>query len=155
MYLKFSVGDTKEVEFHKYNTGILKEGEYDGKPTTQFMYGVRVNGEEVTWYATVNANQILQDNNLKVGDTIVMTRAAEKQYVYMRNGQVLMKTGATPQPTQAPQSNSTLEKDISMLKTQMATVYGKLGMPMFSTEEIKGPLQAGDEDYIDASQIPF
>lgn len=89
MILKFNVGETKNVVFHEFAQGKEIPPTREGYGT-QFLYSVQVNGEDCLWYATANANKILQDNNLQVGDVVTITKAAEKQYVYVKAGQVLL-----------------------------------------------------------------
>jgi len=173
MYLKFQVGDTHDVEFHKYNTGKKIEGEYQGQPTVQYLYGVRVNGEETSWYTTPNTNQILQENNLQVGDIITVARVAEKQYVFTRNGKILMKANDSEVNKVVAEHNANktisgkeLLDRIKSLELKVSVLEGRL-----SQSEPKSPLEAQNEpnkeltveeveqafgeDSTDVSKIPF
>lgn len=120
MALKFNIGDTKQVTM-KYDTGK----HVDGKFGPQVMFGVTVDGQDDYWYVSPFVNGLFESNEVKAGDTLTVTRSGQKQYVYMKDGQVLMtKPGFSPKPQ--PQS-SDLEQRVKRLETEVAFIKGKLG----------------------------
>lgn len=157
MALKFNIGDTKQVTM-KYDTGK----QVDGKFGPQVMFGVEVDGQDDYWYVSPFVSGLFESNGVKAGDILTVTRSGQKQYVYMKDGQVLMtKPGFSPKPQ--PQS-SELEQRVKRLETEVAFIKGKLvGMesknPSYPEEppppEHTGPVTEGDPSYIDVSSIPF
>jgi len=121
--LSFQVGDTKEVKFHKYNQGKHYPPKEEGW-SDSYLYGVEVNGVEYSWFASANTNQILQDNNLQVGDVVTVARVAEKQYVYTRNGQILMKKEGSQPASNAPSGD--LEIKLNTLILEVNTLKGRM-----------------------------
>jgi len=168
-YLKFNVGNTHDVEFHKFNKGKKIEGEYQGQPTVQYLYGVRVNGEETSWYTTPNTNQILQDNNLQVGDVITVARVAEKQYVFTRNGKILMKKDDSEINKIVAQHNAdktvsgkelldrikSLELKVSVLEGRNTALNTQTPLKSPNFNELEPTVNTAQEFNDEISNIPF
>lgn len=165
-YLKFNVGDVKNVEFHKFNTGLHKPSTKQGY-SDQYMYQVKVNGEEITWYASMTANAVLQDNLLQVGDVVQMARVAEMQYVYTRNGIILMKKEGSqvtsPGSCNCAQDIRELKTDVSWLKGMFKDKIGTVPEPSppnvdqthgFEGEIVPPPEYTGEKE-IRVEDIPF
>lgn len=142
MALKFNIGDTKQVTM-KYDTGK----QVDGKFGPQVMFGVEVDGQDDYWYVSPFVSGLFESNGVKAGDILTVTRSGQKQYVYMKDGQVLMtKPGFSPKPQ--PQS-SELEQRVKRLETEMAYVKGVLGQ-----KQPEKPVEANFEPHSSYPEEP-
>jgi len=92
--------------------------------------GVTVDGQDEYWYVSPFVNGLFESNNVQAGDTLTVTRSGQKQYVYMKDGQVLMtKPGYSPKPQPAALGGNMddIMRRLKTLETEMAFVKGKLG----------------------------
>lgn len=159
---KFNVGDSRIIALkHSASQAKRKDGQYNGEPTVQYLYQITetMSGTEYTWGASENAHVILVANNAEAGDKITIAKVSDKQFVYTRNGQVLMRPQqAVTVPQQAQQSQpqptdtaTATYKLLSEVNSKLDKLLLRIPAPSITTQQ-KVEVQTGE---INPDEIPF